>query len=426
MRIVVFEDDAAYKFEPLTLTRGVFDLRLGLFSFADRVKHYMQVEQVDFLARNHIAEHIRVKRRVRANEPEAIDDETVFVNGLLVFDRELRRIAQRIRPETVVLKDDRIVLARFSEAVAREVARLLMNAPGSESVKTVIGKGFEKTEYVGDALLTNPWEIVQRNPLQMIDDYETMPRLRLRIPPEATVIGRRRNVYVGRDTQVDPYVTLNSERGPIYIGEACEIRVGSFIEGPAYIGPGTIVHPSSIVSGSNIGPACRIGGEVESTVIHGYVDKRHAGFLGHAYVGEWVELGALFTNADRSMHGSVRVTARGVGIDTGLTEFGGIIADYAKASAGSLLYAGRRIGVASQVYGAVWEDVPSFVLYAKNYGLPASEIEVDEVLRAARRTAALREVEFTPADEQLLRRVFELTREERGALEPRREPFRLD
>ncbi|MEM4610873.1 MAG: putative sugar nucleotidyl transferase [Thermoproteota archaeon] len=406
MRIIVFEDHAAHSFEPLTLTRGVFDLRLGLFSLADRVKHYMQVEQVDFLARNHIAEHIRARRKAKANEPEAIDDETVFINGLLVFNSELRSIVQKLRLETLVTKQGRIVLARFSEARAREVAPLLANAPGVEALKKVREKALEEAEYEGDALLSSPWEIVERNFLQIIDDYETMPRLRLRIPPEATLIGRRRNVYVGRDTAIDPYVTLDSVKGPIYIGEGCEIHAGSFIEGPAYIGPGTVIHPSSIIrGGSNIGPDCNIGGEVEATIIHGHVDKQHAGFLGYGYVGEWVELGPLFANS-------------GGRFGNGAQGFGGMIADHVKASAGTLVYAGRSIGVASRVSGHVWENVPSFVSYAKTGGQPVCEIDVEEVLKTARRMAALREEEFTPADEQLLRRVFELTRFEREAYRP--------
>lgn len=406
MRIIVFEDYAAHSFEPLALTRGVFDLRLGLFSLADRVKHYMQVEQVDFLARSHIAEHIRARRKAKANEPEAIDDETVFVNGLLVFNSELRSIVQKIRLETVVTKQGRIVLARFSEARAREVAALLANAPGVEVLRRVRERALEEAEYEGDALLSSPWEIVERNILQIIDDYETMPRLRLRIPPEATLIGRRRNVYVGRDTAIDPYVTLDSVKGPIYIGEGCEIRAGSFIEGPAYIGPGTVINPSSIIrGGSNIGPDCNIGGEVEATIIHGHADKQHAGFLGYAYVGEWVELEPLFANS-------------GNRLGTGAQGFGGMIADHVKASAGTLVYAGRSIGVASRISGHVWENVPSFVYYAKTSGQPVCEVDVEEVLKTARRAAALREEEFTPADEQLLRRAFELTRVEREAYKP--------
>lgn len=417
----MFEDDSTHNFEPLTLTRGVFDLRLGLFSFADRIKHYMQVEQLDFLTRDHIARQIRESRNVRANEPETIDDETFFVNGLLVFEKELRKIVQRIKPETIVLKGDRLVLARFNEASAREVAPLLMNAPDLDAVKAIKKKALEHVEYGGGSLITNFWEIIEKNASKITEDYEAMPRLRSRIPVETKVIGKRKNVHIGKGTNIDPYVVLNVEKGPVYIGEDCEIHSGSFIQGPAYIGPRTIVHPFSIIrEGSNIGAVCRVGGEIEETIMQGYSNKQHVGFLGHAYVGEWVNLGALFTNSDlKNTYGTIRITVRGRKVDSGRIKLGGIIADHVKASIGTLVYTGKKVGVASRIEGLVLEDVPSFVLYAKTHGFPVWEISVEEVIKVAKRMMSRRKVEFTDADEQLLRKVFELTRREREEKKPR-------
>lgn len=422
MRIVMFEDDTTYNFEPLTLTRGVFDLRIGLFSFADRVKHYMQVEQIDFLTREYIAEYMRRKKRVKANEPEAIDDEAIFINGLLVFDKNLHKMARKIRPETVVLRGNRIIMARFSETNARELATLFINAPSPQDLKPVVEKASEKIEYEGGSLITYFWELIERNGHQIAEDYETMPRLRSRIPSGAHIVGKRRNVYIGKDTEIAPYVVLNVEKGPIYIGEDCEINSWSFIEGPAYIGPGAIIHPTSIIrEGSNIGAVCRIGGEVEETIIQGYSNKQHMGFLGHAYVGEWVNLGALFTNSDlKNTYGNIRITIKGKKVDSGRVKLGGIIADHVKASIGTLLYTGKKVGVASRIEGLVAEDVPSFVLYARTHGLPVWEIEVEEAIKVARRMMSRRKVELTEEDERLLRKVFELTQEERELIKPRR------
>lgn len=421
MKLVVFEDDSTHNFEPLTLTRGVFDLRLGLFSFADRIKHFMQVEQIDFLTRDYIARHIRESREARANEPEKIDDETLFVNGTLVFDKELRKMVQKIKPGTVVLKESRLVLARFSETSAREVASLLMNAPGLDAMKMIREKASEHVEYSGESLITNFWEIIERNASQITADYEAMPRLRSRIPVETRIIGKRKNVYIGKGSNIDPNVMLNVEKGPVYIGEDCEIHFSSFIQGPAYIGPGTIVHPFSIIrEGSNIGAVCRVGGEIEETIIQGYSNKQHVGFLGHAYVGEWVNLGAGFTNSDlKNTYGNIRITVRGRKVDSGRIKLGGIIADHVKASIGTLVYTGKKVGVASRVEGLVMEDVPSFVLYARTHGFPVWEISVEEAIKVAKRMMARRKIEFTAADEQLLRNVFELTRGEREEKKPR-------
>ncbi|MEM2487782.1 MAG: putative sugar nucleotidyl transferase [Thermoproteota archaeon] len=422
MRIVIFEDDATYNFEPLTLMRGAFDLRIGLFSFADRVKYYMQVEQVDFMTREYIAEYMRRKKKARANEPETIDDETIFINGLLVFDKNLYKIALRIKPETVVLKRNRILMAKFSEAPARELAPLFMNAPSPENLKIIMEKANEKIEYEGDALITYFWELIERNGAQIVEDYEAMPRLKSKIPSGAHIVGKRRNVYIGRDTEIAPYVVLNAEKGPIYIGEGCEINSWSFIEGPAYIGPGAIVHPTSIIrEGSNIGAVCRVGGEIEETIIQGYSNKQHTGFLGHAYVGEWVNLGALFTNSDlKNTYGNIRMTIKGRRVDSGRIKLGGIIADHVKASIGTLLYTGKKVGVASRIEGLIAEDVPSFVFYARTHGLPVWEIEVEEAIKVAKRMMSRRKVELTEDDEKLLRKVFELTQDERESIKPRK------
>lgn len=426
MKVVVFEDDATYNFGPLTLTRGSFDLRIGLFSFADRVKHYMQVEQLDFMTRDYIAEYMRKRKKVRANEPDAIDDEAIFVNGLLVFDRNLQKIARKIKPETIVLKGDRILIARLSETIARELAPLFTNAPGPELLNAIKNRFLEKIQYEEALLITHFWDLIERNGLQISDDYETMPRLKSRIPAEVSVIGKRKNLYIGRDSDIAPYVVFNVEEGPVYVGERCEIGPWSYIEGPAYIGPETVIHPLSVIRrGSNIGAACRVGGEVEETIIQGYSNKQHSGFLGHSYVGEWVNLGASFTNSDlKNTYGSVRVMVRGKRVDSGKVKLGSIIADHVKASIGTLLYTGRKIGVSSIVGGTIIEDVPSFIFYEKTREMPVWEIDIEEAIKIARRMMSRRKVELTIEDEQLLRKVFEITREERESIKPRKGVFK--
>ncbi|MGQ9479018.1 MAG: putative sugar nucleotidyl transferase [Thermoproteota archaeon] len=425
MRIVVFEDDATYNFEPLTLTRGAFDLRIGLFSFSERIRHYMQVEEIDFLCRGYIADYIRDSEKARANEPDSIDDDILFINGLLIFNRNLIRFVRRMRNETVIVKDDRLVMARFSEQLAREVAPLLMNAPGPGVLNKIKEKASEAVEYEEDNLITNFWDIIDRNPRQIIEDYEAMPRMGSRIPAGVRVIGKRKKVYIGRDTNINPEVILKVENGPVYISEKCEIHSFSLIQGPVYIGEGTVVHPSSIIrEGSNIGPVCRIGGEVEETIIHGYSNKQHVGFLGHSYVGEWVNLGALFTNSDlKNTYGNVRVNVRGRKVDSGRIKLGGFLADHVKASIGTLLYTGKKVGVASRIEGLVMEDVPSFVLYAKTHGLLPWEIDVEEAIKVAKRMMSRRGVELKDADEKLLRKVFELTKQERESMNPNRGYF---
>jgi len=167
-----------------------------------------------------------------------------------------------------------------------------------------------------------------------------------------------------------------------------------------------------IRNGCSIGPVCRIGGEVEESIIHGYSNKYHDGFLGHAYVGEWVNLGALTTNSDlKNTYGTVRVGPEKV--DTGRQKVGAFIADFVKTSVGTLLYTGKRVGVASHLHGLIAEDVPSFTIYAKSLGVEPVELEPESALKTLERMMARRGLSPTNAVRRLLERVFYITEREK-------------
>ena len=137
-------------------------------------------------------------------------------------------------------------------------------------------------------------------------------------------------------------VVLDAEHGPIYIDAGAEIHPFTRIEGPCYIGAGSVLFGAKCRAGNSIGPMCRIGGEIEGTIIQGYSNKYHDGFLGHAYVGQWVNLGALTTNSDlKNDYSEVRITLDGQSpIATGSNKVGALIGDHAKTSIGTLLNTG--------------------------------------------------------------------------------------
>ena len=136
--------------------------------------------------------------------------------------------------------------------------------------------------------------------------------------------GSRQDVYVAPGARVHPMVVIDAEHGPVYIDEGAEIHPFTRIEGPCYIGKKSILLGAKCREGNSIGPMCRVGGEVEESIIHGYSNKYHDGFLGHAYVGEWVNLGALTTNSDlKNDYTTVSVSLDGKdSIDTGSTKVG--------------------------------------------------------------------------------------------------------
>jgi len=420
LRIAVFEDEAAHNFEPLSFTRGAFDLKLGPLSFAERIKHHMKAERVDFLTRDYIADHIRAKTGAKANEPDALDDETLFVNGLLVFDQSLREMAKGIKPGTTVFKGDRLVMAKFGESPAIDAARLLTGAPGRQPLESLGSMALERREYEGDGLITNLWEIIERNTHQIAKDIATMPKTSQgRVSTKAVVVGNRRNLFVAKGSEIEPYVVLDVTEGPVYIGENSRICASSWIKGPVYIGSSTIIHPGSVIrEGSNIGDVCKIGGEVEETIVHAYSNKQHVGFLGHAYVGEWVNLGAQTTNSDlKNDYSTVDLYVGGTFVDSGTQKLGSFIGDHSKTSVGCLLNTGTIVGVMCNVISSGDPSpkfIPSFCWYFR--GRFSKGRGFRRMIETAREVMKRRDVTLTDEDVTLYQKIYDLTEEEREKL----------
>ena len=208
------------------------------------------------------------------------------------------------------------------------------------------------------------------------------------------------------------------------------------IEGPCYIGRDTQLFRANLRGGVTIGPDCRIGGEVEASIIHGYTNKYHEGFLGHAYVGEWVNLGAITSNSDlRNDYGEVYVPLGGDPVATGQAKVGCFIGDHTRTGMGSMLNTGTAIGVMCNVLPAgplLPKHVPSFT--AVLYGRVAPGFRWSGCSPPPDRDGPARE-EFTEAEEQLYCDLYEQTRLERerafqripnhGATEPRKNTLTL-
>jgi len=159
-------------------------------------------------------------------------------------------------------------------------------------------------------------------------------------------------IFIGKDAIVDGGVVLDSREGPIYIEPGVQVSNLTCLEGPAYVGRESRLAGGRITGGCSFGPQCRIGGEVQSTIVLGYSNKWHHGFLGHSYVGEWVNLGALTTNSDlKNNYSPVHVDLGDKSVDTGQIKVGSFIGDHVKTGIGTLLDTGASIGFGSNIFG---------------------------------------------------------------------------
>jgi len=315
----------------------------------------------------------------------------------------------------LITQNGRLVLAHLSEDVARNYIEELCSPLKNLTLKKLVKK-CDTLEASNLSLLTYPWEFVNKNAELIKKDYMALAKKEGEgtVDRRATVYGNKKDVYVGKGTYVEAYVTLDARDGPIFIGDETTVHSGSRISGPTYIGDKTIIPSGLIREGCSIGHVCRVGGELEETIIQGYTNKYHTGFIGHAYIGEWVNLGAATTNSDlKNTYGRVHVRARKKKMDTGQTKVGCFIGDHAKTSIGTQIYTGRKIGVASHVHGFVLKDVPSFTIWSESFRSKPVELYLESAIETQKRVLSRRSVRQTTEDIELLKKLFKITAQER-------------
>lgn len=221
-------------------------------------------------------------------------------------------------------------------------------------------------------------------------------------------------VFAAEAAELGDYIVSDTREGPILLDRGAKIGPYCYLSGPAYIGPGTrVIEHSAIKDAVSLGHTTKIGGEVEASVVEPYSNKQHHGFLGHSYLGSWINLGAGTCNSDlKNTYGSVKMEYRGEKIATGMQFVGCIMGDYAKSAINTGIFTGKTIGACSMVYGFVTTNVPSFVNYARLFG-QVTELPPEVMIATQQRMFSRRNVEQRPCDVQLIRDMYDLTRDER-------------
>jgi UDP-N-acetylglucosamine diphosphorylase/glucosamine-1-phosphate N-acetyltransferase len=420
LRVALFEDERVSQLYPLTLNRPVFGLRCGPRLLYEKVlSAYPEAQLVLFLRKNvadSFLQRMEWRDRVLAvNDLDALrGDDLLLVNGRWLYQQE--RLAE-LDGEGVAVYNGTVLFARLS---GRSVEL------GLRRTETLTGLLEWARQEVGEVALKEacvvewPWDLVELNPGEIVAEYREFKRqLTGEIDiKDVAVTGDRELVAIAPDARLYPHVVIDVREGPVIIDNGAIVHPFTVIYGPAYIGPGTWLMGGKIRSGTTIGPNCRVGGEVEATIIHGYTNKYHDGFIGHSYLGEWINLGALTTNSDlKNDYSSVEVYINGKLIDSGSLKVGSFIGDHTKTGIGTLLNTGTTIGVMCNLVGTgepLPKYIPSFTWYVK--GKMTKGFGLKALLETARKAMARRGIEFTPAEEEMYRGLYEATRAERERL----------
>lgn len=407
-QIVIYEDPGWQKLLPLVYVRAVYQLLCGTTDLLSRIRRVAgekpagtngngQHSDVELWCRPLLAEAVARQTKVATNQ--LLSGPALLLNGRGIW-RSLPKVdSQEAAWVGTVGPNHGIACVSADAHLAEQLtSAVLLDELNTRAVLAGLPRR-DVSEHV--SLLDWPWQFVDANEEQLVADWHDDMAGVAGIVAEGSYLVNPRGIHIGWGTKVKPCVVIDAEDGPVWIGDNVTIYPHSYIQGPAYLGNGTLIQPGAVVhAGTTIGPRSKIGGEVEASIIQGYSNKQHDGFLGHSYVGSWVNIAADCINSDlKNTYGNIRVPINGREVDTGEMFVGMFVGDYSKAGINVSFPTGAVIGFCSSVFAA---RSPKFVpSFAWLDGESVQRYDEQRGLAIARKVMARRQCAMSPAEEEL-------------------------
>ena len=404
MKTVLFEDEHYLNLLPLVYLRPVWELRCGARMLQEKLPAELSRE-LRFLARDYLAkDHLPVGSSVL----ELPEDETVLLlNGRWLLQPEDAARLKGLGVNDALVNGDSLLACRARAAELQKYHR--------RGVLDSVALRRERQPVDHPARIVNHlWDAIAWNGEEMVRDYrEIAPagQIASEIPPGVHLLNRT-EITVGKNVRLKPGVVIDAENGPVWIDDRVTVMANAVLEGPLFVGAGsTIKIGAKIYENTTIGPVCKIGGEVEGVIVQGYANKQHDGFLGHAYLGAWVNLGADTNNSDlKNNYGLIKAFVNGRPVDTGQRFLGLMMGDHSKSAINTMFNTGTIVGVNSNIFGAGFPQkfVPSFSWGGSEQ---MSAYEYDKALEVARIVTARRKIDFSEGHARIFRAVWELAKQ---------------
>ena len=389
LELILFDDDVARHWYPFTRTRPAGELLLGTMTLRERLEAVCGAVCAGYITGDLLRGFDEPGAPCVLDASAAPTDRPRLLLSsrcILHFDVELD-----VSNEATYRVGDKIAGWLLPEGAP------LPNEAELLRPHTVRGEEIS----MGGKLLDQVFDLIHHNTDHIASDilHRHPSSKPSQVPDHAHVIGDY-PVVCGENVTVEPGVVFDVSEGPVWLDDGVKVRAFTRVAGPMYVGKETTLLGGTF-TGSSIGPMCKVRGEVEESIFLGYSNKAHDGFLGHAIVGKWVNLGAMTTNSDlKNNYSSIRIyTPRGE-IDTGLMKLGSLIGDHVKTAIGTLLTTGAVIGPGANLLGGlVPKHVPSFSWGGGTY-------QVDKFLETTERAMRRRDVELSKSQREMLSRVW--------------------
>jgi UDP-N-acetylglucosamine diphosphorylase/glucosamine-1-phosphate N-acetyltransferase len=389
MNFILFDGQHHQKLKPLTLTRPVSDLRVGLFKIHEKWSNFLGSE-VGVRSKDYLAD------KFSSNKAQA----DIGISGALLPSKEICEAIEDLEDNTIMIKDGKVLAIK----------------PLPKEDDEMEGKlnGYRVLKYSGDVqMIDRPMDIFLLNGDQILSDLKFVNTEKL-----STNDYGQGNLIIGNEVFIEKGavlngVTLNSSLGPIYIGENTEIMEGSNIRGPFALMEGSTIKMGAKIYGpTTIGPHCKIGGELGNVVFQGYANKAHDGFLGNSVIGHWCNLGAD-TNTSNLKNNYSEVKSHSYVSEslepTGTKYCGLIIGDHSKSGINTMFNTGSVVGAFVNVFDSGFPPkfIPSFSWGGKNGFV---DYEFEKAMEVAKVVMDRRGVDLDSITTKLYEKLYDLTK----------------
>jgi len=390
MNYILFDGDTRNALLPFTYTKPVADIRIGILTIREKWEKYLSLTTTTI-----------TEEYLEEKYPMVEMEANILINASFCPTKSLVKKVKKLSKNEAIFKGEDLI-AFYT----------------SDSQEKVNFDDYRQIEFDEELLqIKNTWDIFSLNDKAIQEDFDLITEGRKSQPiPEGTRYLGKENIFIEEGAEI-VFATLNASSGPIYIGKDAEIMEGSVVRGPFAMCEHSVLKLNTKIYGATtLGPYCKVGGEVNNSVLMGYSNKGHDGFLGNSVLGEWCNLGADTNNSNlKNNYTEVKLWDYETGrfAKTGLQFCGLMMGDHSKCGINTMFNTGTVIGVSANVFGSGFPRnfIPS---YSWGGASGFTEYKTNKVFEVAEVVMQRRNLVFDDKDQKILTHVFEETKKYRN------------
>ncbi|QIJ87919.1 Sugar-phosphate nucleotidyl transferase [Mesoflavibacter sp. HG96] len=390
MNYILFDGTVREQLLPFTYTRPVADIRVGILTIREKWETFLETTTTT-VTEDYLSEKY----------PMVEMEENIMLNAAYLPNPEIVELIKNLEENQAIFKDEDVI-AFFTKEMQDDIDF----------------DSFEAIEFENDIIkIEHTWDIFSKNGDAIQQDFDLLTEGKTSMPiPSSNNVIAPENIFIEEGAKLE-FTTLNASSGPIYIGKNAEIMEGSIVRGPLALCDNAAIKLGAKIYGpTTIGPFSKVGGEVNNSVLFGYSNKGHDGFLGNSVLGEWCNLGADTNNSNlKNNYAEVRLWSYQTEgfARTGLQFCGLMMGDHSKCGINTMFNTGTVVGVNANIFGSGFPRnfVPS---YSWGGSSGFSTYLTKKAFEVAKVVMSRRNIEFTIQDQEILEHVFELTKKYRN------------